>query len=150
MSKYHIVINGVDYEVEIQEEGSNNARVLVNGVCYDVELRSSVKIPRPKANPNSPVEEKPPPLPQAQPKPNSSNSAPSAEAGILRAPMPGVVLEVKVKVGDKVKQGDVVIRIEAMKMENDITATEDGVVKEIRVKKGSQVQENAILLVLGD
>ena len=66
----------------------------------------------------------------------------------ITSPMPGTILDVKVNVGDKVKFGQTLAILEAMKMENDIPATGDGEVAEIRVKKGDAVETDAVLIVL--
>ena len=63
----------------------------------------------------------------------------------LKAPMPGTILEIKVTEGDRVKKGDVLFILEAMKMENEITATNDGVVTQILVTKGTLVATNDVL-----
>ena len=69
-------------------------------------------------------------------------------AGGLIAPMPGKVIELKVKVGSKVKKGDSLVILEAMKMEHQVSAPEDGKVKEVFVKKGEQLENGALLMVL--
>jgi len=71
-----------------------------------------------------------------------------APEGRLVAPMPGKVLSVKVGTGDSVKNGDIVIILEAMKMENEITATKDGKIKEINVKPGDSVKKGQALLLI--
>jgi biotin carboxyl carrier protein len=62
--------------------------------------------------------------------------------------MPGLIIEIMVEVGNRVKAGETVVRIEAMKMENDIVSPADGVVTEVRTTKGKEVRENEILVVL--
>jgi len=64
----------------------------------------------------------------------------------IKAPMPGLILDVLVKVGDTVKEGDYLLVLEAMKMENTLTALGDGVVKEVSVKKGEKVEKNQMLI----
>ena len=64
----------------------------------------------------------------------------------IKAPMPGLILEVSVKVGDEVKAGDYLLVLEAMKMENSLTAPRDGVVKAVSVKKGETVEKNQLLV----
>ena len=70
-------------------------------------------------------------------------------AGAIKAPLPGVVLDIKVNVGDAVNAGDTVVILEAMKMENNINADKSGVVKSISVNKGDSVLEGAELLIIG-
>jgi biotin carboxyl carrier protein len=62
--------------------------------------------------------------------------------------MPGLIIEIMVEVGDRVKAGETIVRIEAMKMENDIVSPADGVVTEVRTTKGKEVREHEILVVL--
>jgi len=66
----------------------------------------------------------------------------------VRAPMPGLVLQVCISVGERVKRGDALLRLEAMKMENDVQSQIEGTVKEILVAKGDEVQEGQLLMVL--
>lgn len=66
----------------------------------------------------------------------------------IKAPMPGLVLDIKVESGQEVKEGDQVIVLEAMKMENILKAPGDGVVKEVKVKKGDAVDKNTVLIVM--
>jgi biotin carboxyl carrier protein len=68
--------------------------------------------------------------------------------GAVAAPMPGKVLELRVSVGDAVTAGQVVVILEAMKMENHLAAAEDGVVTEIRVAPGDQVEKDVLLMVI--
>ncbi|UCE39700.1 MAG: biotin/lipoyl-binding protein [Thermoplasmata archaeon] len=72
----------------------------------------------------------------------------AAADGIL-APMPGKVVAVKVNLGDDVKPGDVVVILEAMKMENEITSNRDGKISEVRVKEGDSVDADDVLVVVG-
>jgi biotin carboxyl carrier protein len=64
----------------------------------------------------------------------------------LKAPMPGLILDVNIKAGDEVKEGDYLLVLEAMKMENTLTAPRDGVVKSVSVKKGETVEKNQLLV----
>lgn len=117
MKKYNITVNGKTYEVEVEE---------INGGGQT----QSAPAPKPQATQAAPA-----PAKKAQP----SQPAPSAGAGDVTAPMPGTVLEVKVEEGQSVKAGDVVLILEAMKMENEITADTDGKVTKIYAPKGSSV-----------
>ncbi|MDQ6710895.1 MAG: pyruvate carboxylase subunit B [Candidatus Dormibacteraeota bacterium] len=86
------------------------------------------------------------PAPVAAPEPGKSG--PSGN-GAIQAPMQGMVVKVKVKVGDRVKLGDVVVILEAMKMQNDIVATVAGTVREVQAKEGSIVSPNDVLMTIG-
>ena len=66
----------------------------------------------------------------------------------IKAPLPGAIFSVNVKAGDKVKKGDSLVKLMAMKMENDVTSTKDGVVKEVKVKKNDNVNRGDILVIL--
>ncbi|MBW6515526.1 MAG: biotin/lipoyl-binding protein [Candidatus Cloacimonetes bacterium] len=70
--------------------------------------------------------------------------------GTIRAPIPGTVIDILVKEGDKVKTGDVVIILEAMKMESEIHTEKDGTVSNIKVNKGASVNEGDLLMMIGD
>lgn len=89
------------------------------------------------------------PAPAAQPAPAAApapQAAPAAPAGALTAPLPGTIKQIKVKAGQSVKRGDVVLTLEAMKMENDIQATQDGKVKAVLVQSDQQVQQGEALI----
>ena len=122
-----------------------NYRVTVNGVAYDVvveELNGSVTAPAPVATPVAAA-------PKAAPAPAAAPKA-SGNAGAIavKAPMPGNLIKVNVKVGDAVKKGDVLCVLEAMKMENDIMAPADGVVASIEAAQGASVATDAVLVTL--
>ena len=126
-----------------------NYRVTVNGVAYDVvveELNGSVA-PAPVAA--APVAAAPVSAPKAAPAPAAAPKA-SGNAGAIavKAPMPGNLIKVNVKVGDAVKKGDVLCVLEAMKMENDIMAPADGVVASVEAAKGASVATDAVLVTL--
>ena len=70
------------------------------------------------------------------------------EAGGLIAPMPGKVIDLKVKVGTKVKKGDTLVILEAMKMEHQVKASEDGKVTKLLVKKDEQLENGALLMIV--
>ena len=74
------------------------------------------------------------------------NNLSTAAVKDIKAPMPGLILELKVKAGDEVKKGDVVLILEAMKMENIIKAPGDGTVKAVKVKLKESVEKNQVLI----
>jgi biotin carboxyl carrier protein len=152
MNKYQYKVQGVDYDVEIEEVEGNVAKVVVNGVRFDVELKQPinptstlkkvrVEAPKAVARPAAPV----------TPAPAAAPAAPvAAGAGSpIKAPLPGTIIELKVNVGDTVKQGDVVLVLEAMKMQNNIESEYNGTVTSITVKQGETVMEGAVLLTIG-
>lgn len=154
MSRYDLVINGNTYAVTIGQLSGSSASVEVNGVAYQVEIRGGqVASAAPTAQPSprqaAPAQSAPAP---AQPRPapvKAAPAAPTAEGELVMAPMPGHILNVAVKVGDKVNVGDTVVVMEAMKMENDIKSHAAGTVKEVLVAAGQDVGVNAVLVVIG-
>ncbi len=143
MKEYKYKINGNTYNVSIGDIEDNVAQVEVNGVAYRVELEAKKPVtvksaaPRPAAAPRAASGEK-----------VISKPAATGGAGAVKAPLPGVVLSIPVKVGQAVKAADTVLLLEAMKMENAIHAGKDGTVKEILVSTGDSVLEGTALIVI--
>lgn len=125
--KYVVTLNGKNYEVEV-----NETEAVVTNVS------DAVYAPAPVAAPAAPVAEAAPAAPQVV----------SAQGTNIVAPMPGSIVNINVSVGQTVKAGDVLIILEAMKMENDITAPCDGVVKQVVTTKGSTVNTDDVLIVI--
>lgn len=143
MKEYKYKINGQEYKVAVGDIDNNVAEVTVNGTPYTVELEQAaapapVKSVKPAAAPRTETGAKVVAKPVA-----------ASGAGAVKAPLPGVILDIKVAVGDTVAAGDTVVVLEAMKMENNIHADKGGVVKSICVNKGDSVLEGADLVVLG-
>lgn len=156
MSRYDLVINGNSYAVTIGQLSGSSASVEVNGVAYQVEIRggqvTSVAQAPVSAAPKAAAPVQAAPAAPAQPKPapvKAAPAAPTAEGELVIAPMPGHILSVAVKVGDKVNIGDTVVVMEAMKMENDIKSHAAGTIKEVLVAPGQDVGVNAVLVVVG-
>ena len=112
-----------------------NYTITVNGNVYDVVVEEGVSTGAPVA--------KAPAAPKAAPKASGAAGAVS-----VKAPMPGNIMKVNCKVGASVKKGDVLIVLEAMKMENDICAPQDGVVASVEVAQGATVETDALLVTL--
>jgi biotin carboxyl carrier protein len=74
------------------------------------------------------------------------NSSASAKVNSIKAPMPGLIIDLKIKVGDTVKAGDPLLILEAMKMENIIKSPGEGIVKTVKIKKGDSVEKNQVLI----
>ena len=126
MKEYKYTIDGVEYKVEIGEIVDNVAEVTVNGEAYKVEME-----------------------PEKEPEKKKVVLAANVNtANAVKSPLPGVVTEIKVAVGDEVKAGDTVLILEAMKMANNIEAEKDGKVTAICVKTGESVMEDAPLVVI--
>jgi len=146
MKEYKYKINGKDYKVTIGEIEENIANVEVNGTAYKVEMEkkeAEQTVVKPIVRPVA--ASKPTPAPAAQ---QAANAAPANGKGV-KAPLPGVILEVKVNVGDEVKKGQTIVILEAMKMENNINADRDGKIVAINVKAGDSVLEGTDLVIIG-
>jgi len=145
MKEYKYKINGNVYKVGIGDIENGVAEVEVNGTPYKVELEQKaaptikVATPKPASAPRTASGEK-----------VIAKPAPKASVGgtPVKAPLPGVVLDIHVSVGQEVKAADTVITLEAMKMENAIKAGVDGKVAAINVGKGDSVLEGAVLLTI--
>ena len=138
MANFKYTIDGKEYNVEIGEVNENIANVTVNGEAFTVEMEQ-------KAEP----EKKKPVL--GQPKAESTEGEVTSAANVnannaLKAPLPGVVTEIKVAVGDEVSAGDTLVVLEAMKMANDIVAEADGTVNKVLVAKGQSVNQGDALV----
>ena len=127
MKTYNITVNGVTYTVNVEEVGA-----------------AAVSTPTPAVAPASAAA----PAPAAAPKAAAPKASGSAGAVSVKAPMPGNIMKVNCKVGSSVKKGDVLLVLEAMKMENDICAPADGVVASVEISQGSTVETDAVLVTL--
>lgn len=138
MKQFKYKINGKEYEVAVDKLEDTQAEVTVNGTAYKVELEkreveeAAPKIQRPVAASAS-----------------ASKPAAGGGAGAIKSPLPGVVVDIKVNVGDDVKKGQVVAILEAMKMENNISAPQDGKVTAINTNVGESVLEGVTILTIG-
>ena len=152
MIQYKFTINGKEFDVTVNSVEGKNASVTVNGVDYNVVLESGLD----GSHSSSAVSlrETPPsvagPLPLSVPRvaaasEESTRPAPATSGAGKKivSPLPGVIIDVCVNVGDAVKRGQKIAVIEAMKMENDILAESDGTVSAIYVKKTDSVLEGA-------
>lgn len=142
MKEYKYKINGNTYKVAIGDIEDNIAHVEVNGTPYNVEMEKAPKAAvKPIARPAS----KAPAAPTSQVvKPAAASTGKSG----VKSPLPGVILDIKVNVGDTVKKGQVIIILEAMKMENNINADKDGKITAINVSKGDSVLEGTDLVII--
>ena len=128
--------------------------VTVNGVAYDVVVEENQAAPVAASAP-APVAAPAPapvavPAPVQAPAPEAPQPVAAGTAGAvsMKAPFPGTILKVNASVGDTVKKGDVLVVLEAMKMENDITAPKDGVVASVDVQQGATVVTDTLLLTM--
>jgi len=136
MKKYKFKINGTTYNVHIKSLEDNIAEVEVNGTEYAVELEKELKTSKtPRL-----VRAKTPKT--GQPKPLTSKGKISQ----VKAPLPGAILQLQVKPGDTVKKEQVLLIMEAMKMENKVLAEQDGTVKSVGVAAGDNVLQDQVLM----
>lgn len=157
MGKYNFRINGHDYQVDVNSVEGGIADVTVNGTDYKVELADAVPAPAQQAvrpAPQTVSTGAPAVTPQATaPAPQAAQtttaSAPQGKGEVVTAPLPGVILDIKVKVGDAVKAGQTVAVLEAMKMENEIESTASGTVTAVNAGKGDSVLEGAAIITIG-
>ena len=140
MKEYKFKINGNEYLVTVNDIDETNVEATVNGKPFKIEVDKPVK----KQN-----------LAVASTKPAAHTSsvvkptAASTNQVTLTSPLPGIILEISAKVGDKVKVGQTVMVLEAMKMENAVEANADGTIISISVNVGDSVLEGAPLAVIG-
>ena len=141
MKEFKYTINGNVYNVAVGDTNGNLVEVTVNGESYSVELeqkkvkkeRVVVSAPKPAAKPVAAA-------PAADGK--------AAHGDALKSPLPGVIKEVCVAVGDKVEEGQTVVVLEAMKMANNLEAEHAGTVTAVLVQPGENVMENCPLVVI--
>lgn len=152
MGKYNFRINGHDYQVDVNSVEGGIADVTVNGTDYKVELADAVPAPAQQAArpaPQATFTAAQAPQATAQAAQTATASAPQGKGEVVTAPLPGVILDIKVKVGDVVKAGQTVAVLEAMKMENEIEATANGTVTAVNAGKGDSVLEGAAIITIG-
>jgi glutaconyl-CoA/methylmalonyl-CoA decarboxylase subunit gamma len=132
MKRYKVHINGKSYEVAIEE--------LADGPSQPTAA------PAPAAH--APANQPQPAKAAAPVAPQTPQSDTGSAAGTIRSPMPGTILRVAIAPGDKVKKGDTLLILEAMKMENEILAPDDGSIREVNVAKGASVNAGDLLLTM--
>jgi biotin carboxyl carrier protein len=145
MKVFKYKINGSPYKVVVQNSDKESVELEVNGTPYKVELEQK------DSKPISRIQRVSQPTsgaPTSAPKPTVTRPTVSKGSNAVNSPLPGVILDIKVKVGDAVKKGDTIMVLEAMKMENNIQATSDGTVAKVSVEKGASVLEGSELIVI--
>jgi biotin carboxyl carrier protein len=141
MKKYKFTINGTRYAVEINSVEDQTIELNVNGTPYTVLVDKEIK------------QTKTPKLVRSVAVPSTDQGAAvktAAKTGTIKSPLPGTILEIFVKPGDRVTVGQRVLMLEAMKMENNIESDKSGTVTEVKVSKGSAVMEGDVLIVIGE
>jgi biotin carboxyl carrier protein len=124
---FHILLNNKSYNAEIVDMNAQEKtfKIKVNGTIYETELKDKMDFLL---------------------KSMGLDTLNSKKINEIKAPMPGMVLDIKVNEGSTVKKGDVLIVLEAMKMENNLKSPSDGIVKKIVAKKGTAVEKNQLLI----
>lgn len=141
MKEYRYKINGNLYKVAVGDIEENSVHVEVNGTAYVVELE---KKKSPKIKPVLRTSSTSP----AAPPPAVSRPVTVGNKSSVKSPLPGVILEIKVKEGDVVKRGQTLLVLEAMKMENEIKSDREGKVTAIKVSKGESILEGTDLIII--
>lgn len=136
MRKFNITVNGATYQVEIEEVGAFAAPA-------PQAVPQVVAAPAPQAAPIQAAAPAPAPAPAPV-----TPAAPVAGGQQIKCPMPGTILDIRAAEGASVKKGDILIILEAMKMENEILSPADGVVAQIAVQRGASVNSGDLLAVV--
>ncbi len=137
MKKFKFKVRGNKYEAVVNSFENNVIDIDINGTNYKVELEQEL------------VKPKTPKLVRSKVHTNKEDAKIKSKVGkLIKAPLPGTIFKMKVKIGDEVSPGDTLLIMEAMKMENNIQAQAEGKVKAIMVKEGDAVLQNDILLEL--
>ncbi len=124
---FHIIHERKSYRAEVVKVdlGSKSFDIKINGRVHSVQVKNQVDLLLEKVG---------------------MNNSTVGKINLIKAPMPGLIIDLKVKAGDHVKQGDPLLILEAMKMENILKATGEGVVKSVRIAKGDSVEKNQVLI----
>ena len=159
MKTYKYKVQGVDYEVAIAEVEGKIARVNVNGIPFEIEMQKPINAAKHPAlaatkrtttvSSDSTAGATTAPAAPVAPAAKPQSATPAGAGTPVKAPLPGTINAINVKVGDKVGIGDVVIVLEAMKMQNNIEAESAGTVTSILVNQGDTVMEGATMLTIG-
>ena len=137
MKNYKFTINGNEYSVDINDIENNTVHLEVNGTKFDVQIERKIK---PTKTPTLIRTESPVPV-----KPRIDKKE-GGSAFAIASPLPGLIIEVYVKPGDIIKQGQKILSMEAMKMINQVLSEKDGVVESIKVVAGQNVLQGDTLI----
>lgn len=142
MKNFKFKINGNQYAVEVLEIDGSIAKIEVNGTAYDVEMQREIPKAKSVVAP-TPVHGRP-----AKETKKAPENVPG-KASEIKAPLPGVIIQVMVRPGDDVKPGQTVCTLETMKMENAIKAEAGGKVITLNVSPSQSVLQDEVLMVIG-
>ena len=135
MKQFNVTVNGKTYAVEVEEVGAGQG-----GFTYQPVQQAPIQQPAQSAPVQAPV--------QAAPVQQAPKAAPVSGGELMSAPMPGTILDILVTEGQTVKKGEIILILEAMKMENEIAAAVDGVVSKIYTSKSSTVSAGDPMLTI--
>lgn len=151
MNTYEITVNGKKYIVQVGDVSDSSVQVIVNGQRRTVGFKDVTNAPAPEVLQAASVEA--PALsvqPEPEPQPAPQATPAGAVAGtVVKAPMPGKILSIRVKPGDAISEGDVVCTLEAMKMEMPISSTTAGIVQAVHINVGDNVANDDPLATIG-
>ena len=139
MRKFIVQVNGVQYDVEIEEIGGAQAQSAPAPAAPATAAPAPAQAAAAPAAPAAPAQS----APAAAPAQSAAGGVMGGET--INAPLPGTVLDIKVAAGQSVKKGDILFVLEAMKMENEILAAHDGVMASVNVEKGAAVNAGDVL-----
>jgi len=139
MKKFNVTVNGKSYAVEVEEVGAGQG-----GFTYAPVQQATQTAQAPQAVP-APAQQAA--TPKAAPVPKAPVGPVSGE--LMTAPMPGTILDIKVTEGQTVKAGDLILILEAMKMENEIVSPKDGVINKVHISKSTTVSTGDPLVTIG-
>ena len=149
MKKYSVKVNGNEYTVAINNVDDKMATVSVNGTDFKVELENSILTSNAQSiTPRVVVAANAAPRVAAASTPVAAAPRQSAGANGMKSPLPGTILDIFVKEGDTVVEGQKLLILEAMKMENNIEAEISGTITKLAVSKGSAVMEGDLLIII--
>ena len=157
---YQLKVSGQDFKVEIGAQQANQLRVTVNGTPYDVAFvqPAGAAIPQVgavvpafagQAFPAAPAVAATPAAVEMPATAAAASPAPAAQQGAVLAPIPGLIVQIAVQVGESVIAGQTVAVMEAMKMENNLVCQADGTVLDILVQKGAEVSTGQVIMHIG-
>ncbi len=137
MKKFNVTVNGKAYAVEVEEVGAGQGGFTYQPVQQAAPAQTAVTVQQPQAAPEQP---------KAAPAPKAPSGPVSGET--ISAPMPGTILDIKVTEGQLIKAGDILVILEAMKMENEIVSPKDGIINGIHIAKLSAVSTGDPLVTI--
>lgn len=143
MKKFNVMVNGKTYAVEVEEVGAGQG-----GFAYQPVAQESQPAPAPVSKTSTESKASSAPKPQQQAALDLKTSSETVSGETISAPMPGTVLDIKVSEGQSVKEGDILLILEAMKMENEIVSPKNGTINKIYTSKSTNVNTGDPLVTI--